>query len=179
MESEVKRTLRLRTKGCTTEAQVKQVVEAMPQNEKMKYVYDLATEETFEDIKAWSLWFINFCDDHDIVNDHVNGVGKQEPTVGVLLAASKMIQMQAEGMARQEMQCLSEETKYGMEVADAISDYATAIHTATDHLSNLVSHYSAILRGRRMQYHFTDEQGTGVPIDDSDVEQLRLDLEGK
>ena len=48
------------------------MVAAMPQDQKMRYVYDLATEETFEDIKAWSLWFINFCDDHDIVNDYVN-----------------------------------------------------------------------------------------------------------
>ena len=87
-----------------------------------------------------------------------------------------MIQQQAEGMARQEMQCLSEESKFGMQVADAISDYATAINTAADQLSNLASHYSAILKGRRMQYHFTDESGNGVP---SNTEQLRLDIEEK
>ena len=51
MESEVKRELRLRTKGCTTEAQVQQVVEAMPQDKKMKYVYGLAVEEMFDEIK--------------------------------------------------------------------------------------------------------------------------------
>ena len=62
MESEVKRELRLRVKGCTTEEQVQQVVEAMPQDQKMKYVYTLATEEMFEEIKLKSLEFIDYCE---------------------------------------------------------------------------------------------------------------------
>ena len=60
MESEVKRELRLRIQGCTTEDQVQQVVEAMPQDKKMKYVYDLAVDEMFEEIKLKSVEFIDY-----------------------------------------------------------------------------------------------------------------------
>jgi len=175
----VKRELRLRTKGCTTEAEVKQVVEAMPQAKKMKYVYDLATEEMFDAIKLQSLQFIDYCESTGCVNDYEAGVGKQDALVGVILIATKMLQQQSESQARQEMQCLSEETQWGMQLADSISDHAVAIQSAADQLATLTSHYSAVLRGRRMGWHFTDEEGNGVPIDDSDTEQLRLDLDEK
>ena len=178
MESEVKRTLRLRTKGCTTEAQVKQVVEAMPQDQKMKYVYGLAVEEMFDEIKLKSLQFIDYCESTGCVNDLERGVGRQESLVGVILVATKMLQQQAESQARHEMQALSEETQWGMQIADAISDHSVAIYSAADQLATLSSHYAAVLKGRRMGWHFTDEEGNGMPIDDSDVEQLRLDLEG-
>ena len=178
MESEVKRELRLRTKGCTTEAQVQQVVEAMPQDKKMKYVYGLAVEEMFDEIKLKSLEFIDYCEDTGCVNDLERGVGRQESLVGVILVATKMLQQQAEGQARHEMQALSEETQWGMQLADAISDHSVAIYSAADQLATLSSHYAAVLRGRRMVWYFTDEEGNGLPIDDSDIEQLRLDLEG-
>ena len=178
MESEVKRELRLRVKGCTTEEQVQQVVEAMPQDQKMKYVYTLATEEMFEEIKLKSLEFIDYCEHTGCVNDLERGVGRQESLVGVILVATKMLQQQAEAQARHEMQCLSEETQWGMQIADSISDHSVAISSAADQLSTLSSHYAAVLKGRRMGWHFTNEEGAGVPIDGEDTEQLRLDLEG-
>ena len=179
MESEVKRELRLRIQGCTTQDQVQQVVEAMSQDKKMKYVYDLAVDEMFEEIKLKSVEFINYCESTGCVNDLERGVGRQESLVGVILVATKMLQQQAEGQARHEMQCLSEETQWGMQLADAISDHSVAIHSAADQLATLSSHYAAVLKGRRMSWHFTNEEGEGVPIDDSDTEQLRLDLEEK
>ena len=179
MESEVKRELRLRIQGCTTQDQVQQVVEAMPQNKKMEYVYKLAVDEMFEEIKLKSVEFIDYCEATGCVNDYERGRGKQETLLGVILVASKMLQQQTEAQARHEMQCLSEETQWGMQLADAISDHAVAIHSAADQVTTLSSHYDAVLKGRRMDWHFTDEEGDGVPIDDTDTQQLRLDLEGK
>lgn len=179
MESEVKRELRLLAQECTTEAEVQNLVEAMSQDKKMKYVYDIAVNEMFEEIKLKSLQFIDYCEDSGCVNDYERGVGRQESLVGVILVATKMLQQQAEVQARHEMQCLSEETKWGMQLADSISDHSFALHSAADHLATLSSHYAAVLRGRRMGWHFTDEEGNGLPIDDSDTEKLRLDLEEK
>ena len=155
------------------------VVAAMPQDKKMRYVYELAVYEMFEEIKLKSLEFIDYCEDTGCVNDYERGRGKQETLLGVILVASKMLQQQAEGQARHEMQCLSEETQWGMQLADAISDHAVAIHSAADQVTTLSSHYDAVLKGRRMDWLFTNEEGEGVPIDDSDTEQMRLDLEGK
>lgn len=151
----------------------------MPQDKKMKYVYDLAVDEMFEEIKLKSVEFIDYCEDTGCVNDLERGRGKQETLLGVILIASKMLQQQAEGQARQEMQCLSEETQWGMQLADAISDHAVAIHSAADQLTTFSSHYDAVLKGRRMSWHFTNEDGDGVPVDDRNTEQLRLDLEEK
>ena len=78
MESEVKRELRLRIQGCTTQDQVQQVVEAIPQDKKMKYVYDLAVDEMFEEIKLKSVEFIDYCEETGCVNDYERGRGKQE-----------------------------------------------------------------------------------------------------
>ncbi len=179
MESELKRELRLRAQECTTEAEVENLVKAMSQDKKMKYVYDIAVSEMFDEIKLKSLQFIDYCEDTGCVNDLERGVGRQESLVGVILVATKMLQQQAESQARHEMQCLSEETQWGMELSDAISDHSVAIYSAADQLATLSSHYAAVLRGRRMGWHFTDEEGNGVPIDDSGTEQLRLDLEEK
>lgn len=179
MESEVKRELRLLAQECTTAAEVENLVEAMSQDKKMKYVYDIAVNEMFEEIKLKSLQFIDYCEDTGCVNDLERGVGRQESLVGVILVATKMLQQQAESQARHEMQALSEETQWGMQIADAISDHSVAIYSAADQLATLSSHYAAVLRGRRMGWYFTDEKGNGVPIDDSDTEQLRLDLEEK
>ena len=66
-----------------------------------------------------------------------------------------------------------------MQLADAISDHAVAIHSAADQLTTFSSHYDAVLKGRRMSWHFTNEDGDGVPVDDRNTEQLRLDLEEK
>lgn len=151
----------------------------MPQDKKMQYVYKLAIDEMFEEIKLKSVEFIDYCEETGCVNHYEHGRGKQETLLGVILVASKMLQQQAEGQARHEMQCLSEETTWGMQLADAISDHAVAIHSAADQLTTLSSHYDAVLKGRRMSWHFTKEEGDGVPIDDSGTEQMRLDLEEK
>ena len=151
----------------------------MPQDKKMQYVYKLAIDEMFEEIKLKSVEFIDYCEETGCVNHYEHGRGKQETLLGVILVASKMLQQQAEGQARHEMQCLSEETTWGMQLADAISDHAVAIHSAADQLTTLSSHYDAVLKGRRMSWNFTKEEGDGVPIDDSDTEQMRLNLEEK
>ena len=63
MESEVKRELRLLAQECTTEAEVQNLVEGMSQDKKMQYVYKLAVDEMFEEIKLKSLEFIDYCED--------------------------------------------------------------------------------------------------------------------
>ena len=147
----------------------------MPRDQKMKYVHNLSTTECYDEIKYWSLWFLDFVEANGLVNDLEAGVGKQEPVVGILLAASKMLQMQTEGMARQEMQVLSEETKWGMQLSNALSDYAHEIFKACDAVANISPHYSTILRGRRMDWHYTDDEGNGIEVD-REAQQLRLDL---
>ena len=82
----------------------------MPQDKKMQYVYKLAIDEMFEEIKLKSVEFIDYCEETGCVNHYEHGRGKQETLLGVILVASKMLQQQAEGQARHEMQCLSEET---------------------------------------------------------------------
>ena len=169
----------MRTKNCTTESEVQKVVESIPQEKKMQYVYELSTEEMFDAIKLKSLEFIDYYEETSCVNDLERGVGKQESLVGVILVATKMLQQQAEGQARQEMQVLSEETQFGMQLSNSISDYAAAIHSAADQLATVTSHYSAVLNGRRMGWHFTDAEGNGIPIDNIDPEKLRQNLEEK
>ncbi len=122
--------------------------------------------------------FIDYCEDTGCVNDLERGVGRQDSLVGVILVVTKMLQQQAEAQARREMQCLSEETQWGMQLAESISDHSVAISSAADQLSTLSSHYAAVLKGRRLGWYFTSQDGEGVPIDDSgDTEELRLDLE--
>ena len=51
MESELTRELRLRAQECTTEAEVENLVKAMSQDKKKTYVYDIAANEMFDEIK--------------------------------------------------------------------------------------------------------------------------------
>ena len=137
-------------------------------------VYNAISNSTFEDIKQWSLWFINFVDQHDLVNDHATGSGRTAPLIGVLLAASRMLQMQSETMARQEMQAVTEQSQFGMEVSNALADQLSKIYSAADAAASLTSTYKGILGCRSLEHHVTDVKGNSEPY--SEEEKLRYKL---
>lgn len=137
-------------------------------------IYNAISNSTFEDIKQWSLWFINFVDQHDLVNDQATGSGRTAPLIGVLLAASRMLQMQSETMARQEMQAVTEQSQFGMEVSSALADQLSKIYSAADAAASLMSTYKGILGCRSLEHHITDAEGNCEPY--SEEEKLRYKL---
>lgn len=136
--------------------------------------YNHFSTGTFEEIKRWSLWFVDFADEHGLVNDYESGCGKTAPLVGIIIAASKMLQIQSEQMARQEMQVLTEESEFGMSVSSSLADQLAIINSSADAAASLASIYRGILSCRSMDHHITDEDGSNVPF--TEEEKLRYKL---
>lgn len=161
--AEAKSRLKELAEGCTTPEEVRERVSQLPQDEKMQLIYATASDESFDEVKRHSLWFIDFCEKNGLINDYERGVGRQEPIVGVMLAATKMLQNQVEGMARRELQAQTESTQFGMQIANAISDRVALIQQDIEAISQLSCRYAAVLKGRQMDFDYLDDEGNGTP----------------
>ena len=53
-----------------------------------------------------------------------------------------------------------------MEVTNSISDYAAGIHNSISDLVTVASHYGTVLKGRGRSWHFTNSEGSRVPMED-------------
>ena len=146
---------------CSTTEQVQDAVNALDLEEKMRLVYEFSVAESFNESKQWSLRFLEYLDSSSINLDQQNSTGNQELLIGALLTASKLLVDQAEMQARLEMQHLTAKSKYGMQIADTISDYAISVLKSAEDLAQLISRYQAVLTGRKLGFRFTSEaEGT-------------------
>ena len=66
--------------------------------------------------------------------------------------------------ARLEMQHQDEDTQWGMQLADAVSDLSTNICEDAEKIASMVAHYAAVLHGRRIGVEYQDEFGESIVI---------------
>jgi len=149
-------------------------INALPEALKMQVVYEMSGTESFDAIKYWSLWFIDFLDQNNLINDYARGVSDRAPLLGFLLAGAKLLEQSSEDMARHELQAQTKDTQWGVELADRINDYSASIFTAIDELTTLNCNYESVLKGRQMDYHFVDKDGNGKPYSEEELLKRKL-----
>ena len=159
---------------CETKEDIEREVRALNPEDKMRMVYQCALDEFEEAIRAEGIRFVDWIDDNDVVNDYQRGCQRREPVMGMLNALSIMLKQSSEIQARQEMQACNEGSEFGMRVAEKVNELAVELHEIVADLNTLEAHYHAILKGRQMDAHFVDEEGTHVPYSDEELERIRL-----
>ena len=150
---------------CVTAGDVMEQVQRLTDEDKYAMVYRIACDEMFEDIRSYSVDLSYLLDELGLVNDYEKRVSKTAPTMGMLNLGIAMLTQVFAKQARQEMQAQSHETQWGMQLSDAISDKAVAIQSQVHELTTLISHYEAVLTGRRMGVNFKDEDGSIEPVE--------------
>lgn len=149
--------------NCVTTGDVLEKVQKLNASEKYALVYRIGCDEFFSETRKYAIDLSYLFDELGLVNDYEKGISKQAPTLGTLNLAIGMLKQVYEKQARTEMQCVSQETEWGMTLADAISDKANQVFADVEDLTKLMCHYEAVLLGRRMGVHFMDEEGRHVP----------------
>ena len=162
------------TSNFTTEEALMKSINALPEALKMQVVYEMSSTESFDDIKYWSIWFIDFLDQNNLINDYAKGTSNRAPLLGFLLAGAKLLEQSSEDMARHELQAQTKDSQWGVELSTRINDYSASIFTAVDQLTTLNCNYESVLKGRQMDYHFTDADGNGHPYTAEELLKRKL-----
>ena len=155
--------LELLADDCVTPGDVMEKVQQLSDKDKYALVYQIACDEMYEDIRKFAVDFSYLLDEMGLVNDYEKRVSKTAPTMGMTNLGLAMITQVFAKQARSEMQAQSEQTQWGMQIADSISDRANEIKAQFEDLTALICHYEAVLLGRRMGVDFTDQDGSFVP----------------
>ena len=133
----------------------------LPFKEQCQNIYPQLTEQFFNSAKDQGIAFLDSCDETGLINDYKTQTSNRDVVLGILLACAKCFQLSADNQTRQEMQACNEESQYGMQIADRISDLSAELVDIVDALMVNSSHYAAVMYGRRvLNVHYTDAEGT-------------------
>lgn len=148
-----------KTTEATTTDQLLEQIASLPSEEKHRLVYELTLEQELERISEWSSWCLDWLDKNEMVNNYERKTSDMAPSVGMLRTLSVLVNRCFESQARQEMQVMDEDTQWAVKLSDTIADLTTNLRNDAEHLAQLVGHYTAVLKGRRMGIHYLDETG--------------------
>ena len=128
-----------------------------------KEISERGVEEYFDLVRDHGVAFIDSCIETSLINDHEAKTSKRDVLLGILMAASRMMEQSTSGQARHELQAQNEQSQFGMQLADSISDESVDLVAVVDRLINLNCHYNTVLYGRReLNVHYTDSEGSSV-----------------
>jgi hypothetical protein len=135
----------------------------LPFKEQCTNIYPQLTEEFYNSARDQGIAFLDSCEETGLINNYQTGSSNRDVVLGILLASAKAFQLSADAQTRQEMQACSEESQYGMQIADRISDLSAELVDIVDALMVNSSHYAAVLYGRRiLNVHYIDAEGAVV-----------------
>lgn len=158
---------------CETEEDVKREIALLSADDKAKIIYETATDDHFEAIKQWSLWFIDFVDDHHLINNYKRGTFMREAGLGMLRALVDIWLQSSEVQGRMELQAMSEASLFGVELSDYGNDLAREVKRLVDEISSVELAYKAVLVGRQNDIHFLNQEADHVPFSEEEKQADR------
>ena len=147
---------------------LEQKIAELSKEEKDKVLWNVIVEDQYDRITTWALWTLDFLEKEGLVNNYETGTSDRKPALGMLKALAKLTSQSAATMARQELQVLSEETQFGSEIAQKISDATAEMDLIAEEIASYHCQYEAILSGRRRNIHYVDDEGSSKPYTDRD-----------
>ena len=163
--------------GAESSEQVRARVEALTPEEKMSVLFPIYIDDYRELSSRWSMHLIDYLDAFDILNDYETGTSRREVLTGFLLTITELLRQSAEHQCRQELQTQTAATQFGMSISQALSSQAQKLGEVTDNIRTLDAYYSAVLKGRRDNYHYTDRDGNGVSYSRKELQEQQKFIE--
>jgi len=142
---------------------VAEAIAKLSDEDKSLAIYETVRTDNFDDVKGWSVHWLDYLEANNLVNDYRKGHSRLEPVLGMMLISTQLLKGAFETQARVEMQVQDEDTQFGMKIAEAIADRAITLQEMTNEMINLTTHYQSVLAGRRLGMHYQDDMGSTVP----------------
>lgn len=148
---------------CITEGDVAERVSKLSHTKKFELVSSISQQEFFNNTKEWSVSFLDWLEQQQLINNYERGTSDLRPALGMVRMLAQLLTQAYGQQARIEMQAQTKDTQWGMSVADRLSDCAEELKELSEAMIVLGGYYDTILRGRRMGVEFQDEEGTHIP----------------
>ena len=175
---EVREQLQAIADRCETAEDLEREVALLSSDDKAKIIYETATEDHFESITQWSLWFIDFVEQHHLINDYKRGTFMREAGLGMLRALVDIWLQSSETQGRLELQAMTEASQFGVELSDYGNDLAREMKRLVDEISSVELAYKAVLAGRQNDIHFLNQKADHVPFSEEE-KQAELEQEAQ
>lgn len=143
-------------------------IQSMGAEDRRRMIYRMAVDTSIDHERTFHEYMWDWIEDNQVGRNQADGSARIEEIVGMLRISTLLFERVMSQQARRELQHLSENSQYGMKLADAMSSAALQLEKLSIDVSALTSHYSAVLEGRKQDIHFTDEEGTSVPFTDEE-----------
>ena len=116
----------------------------MPREEQYRVLTEVYRELFFNDIKQWSAHAIDVLEAIGI-NDYESNHARIEVVLGYLHTCGLLMQQTFETQHRQELQCMTEDTQFGAQLAESIYDLSDQINKNISDLITVHTYYDALL----------------------------------
>lgn len=147
-------------------------IQSMGVDERRRMVYEMAVGSSMDAENEFIRFFYQWMEDNQIGTCSATGTAKLEELISIIRVSTALLDAVTSKQARRELQHVSENSEYGMRLADAMNSAVLEMKRIADNTATLINHYSAVLEGRRQDIHFTDDEGTAVAF--SDKEKLLM-----
>ena len=162
-----------------TEEDLRRELKRVSADDKQKLLYAGELTNFLAKVRGNAIWFIDFCEDNEIVNNYVGGVSESERILGMLKSLTLMLSQVNANQARAEMQVLNSASQFGMQLSERMSELSEELKDIAEELTMVQSHYAAVMAGRRGQIHYINDEADWEPYSEQELEAVRFNEESR
>jgi len=136
---------------------------AMPVEEQRRVLTEVYRELFFRDVQSWTQYAFDVVEDAGI-NDYETGHSRIEIPIAFVRSCSMMLKQAFMQQHRAELQCLSEDTEFACQLAEAIFDRADELSKIAEDVLTLQGYYhAALLHRKESKANLLDAEGNTKP----------------
>ena len=146
----------------------------MTEEEQRKVLTEVYRELFFRDVQDWTQYSFDVIEQAGI-NDYEAGHARIEIPIAFLRSTAMMLKQCFTDQHRAELQCLSEDTEFACQLAEAIFDRADELSKLAEDVLTLQGYYHAALKHRKeSNCNLLDVEGNTRPYAAETIERERL-----
>ena len=136
---------------------------AMSEEEQLKVLTEVYRELFFRDVQGWTQYAFDVVEEAGI-NDYESGQARIEIPIAFVRSCAMMLKQCFTDQHRAELQCLSEDTEFACQLAEAIFDRADELSKIAEDVLTLQGYYHAALFHRKeSKANLLDAEGNTKP----------------
>ncbi len=146
---------------------------ALSEDKQREYEYGVVKGLFIRKAREEAAIAIDYVDHLGIANDELHRKGNRERLLGWMMCLSCCYEMGSATQARSELQVVSEQTKFGADLANQIHSLALDIKGKMDDILHLEAAYCAVLHARKhYNTHYLNDDGESVGYSEKELEIL-------
>ncbi len=143
----------------------------LPEDKQRAYEYGVVKGLFIRKAKEEAAIAIDYVDNLGIANDETHRRGNRERLLGWMMCLATCYEMGSASQARSELQVVSEQTKFGADLANQIHSLALDIKGKVDDILHFEAAYCAVLHARKhFNTHYLNDDGENIGFSDRELE---------